>query len=256
MCLMLSASTAAAEPHAIDPELFGGYDTALVVLDRGTGEILRSDAVLADRELPPCSTFKIYNTLIGLETGLIQGPDAPWYTWDGIERQVPAWNRDLTVREAFAVSAVPAYQALARKIGRRRMQKFIRKIRYGTQDISAGIDVFWLNPPGKTPIKISANGQVTLFNRLLDGELPFAAPHVDILKDIMRQSSTDKGTLYGKTGTDFDAAGNGRLGWFVGFVQSGVETRVFACNITGGDAPTGLKAKKIVEDHFRSQGLL
>lgn len=254
--LMLPGLAGAAETHTIDPALFGGYDTALVVLNRGTGQIIRSDAALADRKVPPCSTFKIYNTLIGLEVGLIRDPDAPWYTWDGIQRSIPAWNRNLTAREAFAASAVPAYQALARQIGARRMKKFIRSIGYGTRDISSGIDVFWLDPSGKTPIKISANEQVELFGRLLDGKLPFAAPHIQILKDIMRQSATEKGALYGKTGTDFDADGKGELGWFVGFVQSGKTEYVFACNITGGDAPTGLKARKIVEDYFRSISLL
>ncbi|WP_255372261.1 penicillin-binding transpeptidase domain-containing protein [Prosthecochloris sp. HL-130-GSB] len=116
----------------IDRELLQGYETALVLCNRSTGETESLDAQLADRRQPPCSTFKIYNTLIGLELGLLPGPDDAWYQWDGVTRHYDAWNRDLTLRQAFSVSAVPAYQGLARQIGPERMKAYIDAIGYGS----------------------------------------------------------------------------------------------------------------------------
>ncbi len=240
----------------IDPALARGYTAALVIHDRATGKTAELDPDLSARRLPPCSTFKIYNTLIGLELGLIPGPDAPWYRWDGVRRFLDDWNRDLTLRDAFRVSAVPAYQVLARQIGVKRMRKYIRKLDYGTRDISAGIDIFWLDPPERDPIRISAREQVELLNRLLDGKLPFADRHIATLKDVMKAVETDKGTLYGKTGSGMGPDGKWSLGWYVGFVESGGTTRVFACNITGGAEPSGKTARAIVEDVLKSQGLL
>lgn len=233
-----------------------GYDAALVIHDRASGKTTELDPALSDRRLPPCSTFKIYNTLIGLELGLIPDADAPWYRWDGVRRFLEDWNRDLTLREAFRVSAVPAYQVLARQIGAERMRAYIRKLDYGSRDISAGIDVFWLDRTDREPIRISAREQVALLDRLLDGKLPFADRHVATLKDIMTAVETDKGTLYGKTGSGMSADGKWSLGWYVGFVESGGAIRVFACNITGGETPSGRTARAIVEDIFRAQGLL
>lgn len=240
----------------INKSLFGDYDTALVVYDRASGKAVHADPALSARRLTPCSTFKIYNTLIGLELGLIKGAEEPWYKWDGVKREFEEWDKDLTLREAFDVSAVPAYQILARQIGESRMKNYIERIGYGSGDISAGVDIFWLPRPGVTSIKISAHEQVGLLKKLLDGTLPFSEKNIAILRDIMQVKKTEKGTLYGKTGSGMGSDGKWNLGWFVGFLESGGTTYVFACNITDGDAPSGKVARKIVEDEFRSMGLL
>ncbi|MBF0122322.1 MAG: class D beta-lactamase [Candidatus Omnitrophica bacterium] len=234
----------------VDKILFKGYSTAFVIYNRSSGAVVNVDPVLSARRLPPCSTFKIYNTLIGLDLDLIPGADAPWYKWNGVHRSIDGWNQDLTLREAFRVSAVPAYQILARQIGVERMKEYVDQIDYGTRDISAGIDVFWLDRNDAVSIKISADEQVALLNKLLDGRLPFAQKNIAILKDVMQLVKTDKGTLYGKTGSGSD------VGWLVGFVEHGETTYVFACNIIGGENPSGKVARAIVEDVFKSQGLL
>lgn len=240
----------------IDRAIFRNYDAAFIMCDRSSGAVTNIDPVRSARRLFPCSTFKIYNTLIGLELGLIHGPDDPWYTWDGVQRDIDGWNRDLTLREAFRVSAVPAYQVLARQIGAERMRRYLDRIGYGTKDISAGIDVFWLNPSRGTPIKISADEQVELLNKLLDGGLPFSKKNILILRDVMQVATTEKGTLYGKTGSAMGPDGKWSLGWFVGFVEHNGTTYVFACNILGGEDPSGKVARAIVEDVLKSQGLL
>lgn len=240
----------------MDKNIHETYDTALVIYDRSTGALINHDPALSARRLSPCSTFKIYNTLIGLELGLLKGPDEPWYMWDGVRRDIDGWNRDLTLREAFRVSAVPAFQDLARQIGADRMNEYIQQIDYGTGDISSGVDIFWLPRPGRTSIMISADEQVALLNRLLDGKLPFSEKNVAVVRDIMKVAQTEKGTLYGKTGSGKGADGKGGVGWFVGFLDSNNTTYVFACNITGGDNPSGKVARAIVENIFKSQGLL
>ncbi len=234
----------------IDKSLLGGYDTALVIYDRASGKTMNVNPDRSALRIAPCSTFKIYNTLIGLELGLLNKPDDPWYKWDGVHRDIEGWNKDLTLREAFRVSAVPAFQGLARQIGAERMKEYIGKIGYGSQDISAGIDTFWLPRLNNKPIMISADEQVDLLNKLLDGKLPFNKDNVAILKDIMLASKTEKGTLYGKTGSGMG------VGWYVGFLESNETTYVFACNITGGQDPSGKVARTIVENKFNSMGIL
>ncbi len=240
----------------IDKSLLLGYDTALVIYNRANGEVLNAAPELSARRLSPCSTFKIYNTLIGLELGLIKGADEPWYKWDGVNRDIEGWNQDLTLREAFRVSAVPAYQILAREIGELRMEEYIEKIGYGSLDISSGVDIFWLPRPETESIKVSADEQVALLNKLLDGKLPFSQKNIAILRDIMQAEKTDKGTLYGKTGSGMGPDGKWNLGWFVGFLEHGGTTYVFACNITGGEEPSGKTARTIIENIFKSENLL
>ncbi len=253
-CLILMPAVLNAQE--IDKSLFKNYDTALVIYNRSSQETINIDSTLSARRLSPCSTFKVYNTLIGLELGLIPGADNPWYKWDGIKRDIYGWNNDLTLREAFKVSAVPAYQILARQIGAERMKKYIEEINYGTKDISSGIDTFWLPREGSNSILISADEQVELLNKLLDGKLPFEEKNVAILKDVMKVAETENGKLYGKTGSGMNIDGKWSLGWFVGFLEHGETTYVFACNITGGENPSGKSAREIVEKYFKSKGLL
>lgn len=251
--LLISAVAFAQE---IDRSLLQGYDAALVIYNRATGEMVNINPARGNQRLAPCSTFKIYNTLIGLEIGLIKDADEPWYKWDEVKRDIEGWNQDLTLREAFKVSAVPAYQIMARKIGEARMKEYIEKIGYGSQDISSGIDIFWLPRPDTTSIKISADEQVALLNKLLDGKLPFSEKNIAILRDVMQVEKTGKGTLYGKTGSGTRPDGKWNLGWFVGFLEHNGTTYVFACNITGGDNPSGKTARTIIESIFKSQNLL
>lgn len=245
-----------ASAQNVDSSLFGDHEIALVIYDRSSADVINVDATLSARRLSPCSTFKIYNTLIGLELGLIKGADEPWYKWDEVKRDIEGWNKDLTLREAFRASAVPAYQILAREIGDERMKEYVEKIGYGSKDISSGVDIFWLPRPNTTSIMISADEQVALLNKLLDGKLPFSEKNIAILRDVMQTEKTEKGTLYGKTGSGMGPNGEWNLGWFVGFLEHGDDTYVFACNITGGENPSGKVAREVVENIFRSKGLL
>ncbi len=113
---------------------------------------------------------------------------------------------------------------------------------------SQGRDTFWLPRAGKTSIMISAGEQVRLLNGLLDGKLPFSEKNISILRDIMRVTETSKCTLYGKAGSGMNTEGHCNLGWFIGFVESGGEVYVFACNITDGENPSGLVVREIVTD--------
>ena len=106
--------------------------------------IIASDKERSGEAKLPASTFKIPNSLIALETGVVADPDKDVFKWDGVTRSIEAWNKDHTLRSAIAASAVPVYQEIARRIGAERMQKYLDLFDYGNRDIGGGIDQFWL----------------------------------------------------------------------------------------------------------------
>ena len=65
-----------------------------------------------------------------------------------------------------------------------------------------------------------------------------------VLRDIMRVRETDRGVLYGKTGSG-TVDGN-KIGWFVGFVETRGKTYAFACAAKGGTAD-GKGMRAVVE---------
>ena len=95
---------------------FAGREGALVIIDCSSGANSDFRPNASAERVAPCSTFKIWNALIGLESGIIASADEAFYRWDGQTRAIPAWNKDLTLQEAFQASCVPAFQALARQI--------------------------------------------------------------------------------------------------------------------------------------------
>ena len=234
---------------------FGGRNGTFVIIDCSSQAVSTFHPELAAEKLPPCSTFKIWNTLIGFENGIISSPDEAFYKWNGKVYSRLEWNKDMTLKEAFRVSCVPAFQTLAKKIGPEKMQLWLDKIKYGDCNTSSGIDVFWLPEKGRKPLLISPAEQAELICRLVNGKLPFSEKSRAALKEIMIVKKTANGAFYGKTGTGTDDNGKFNIGWFAGYVESNGKTYAFACAIKG-ESVTGIDARRIVETILEKNGLL
>ena len=240
-------------PGKVVEAAFAGREGTFVMIDCESGVIGDFRPELSAEKLAPCSTFKIWNTLIGLEMGIIKSADEAFYHWDGKTRSIPGWNKDLTLKEAFNASCVPAFQELARRIGLKDMQIWLDRIDYGDRDLSAGIDVFWLPAPGRKTVMITALEQAELIRRLVTGELPFSEKSRATLREIMMLKETAQGAFYGKTGSGTNAEGKYNLGWFVGHVEHMGHGYAFACTVKGEDL-TGRYARGIVEAVLKKQG--
>ena len=255
-----SAGSFPVNAHAV-AEAFKGKQGVLVVTDTLTGELYVSDPALAREAFGPCSTFKIWNTLIGLEEGILKNPDDPFWKWDGGKRNFPDWNRDLTLREAFQASCVPAFQKLARKIGPERMQEWLDKLGYGNKDMCDRPDSFWLPRAGQPNILITPEEQAVLLNKLVTGKLPVKKGNVATLLDIMRIESSALSTLYGKTGSGLRASKVGPsadndfdMGWLVGVLDCGGHKYSYACLVLGAGLG-GKDAREAVQKIFRASGM-
>lgn len=194
----------------------------LLIRRLGDGREWVHDPSRAGTPLLPASTFKIANAAIALETGVVTGADE-LFPWDGRQRELEAWNRDLTLGEAMATSAVPVYQEVARRVGSERMAEWLQRLDYGNGDIGGGLERFWLDGA----LRISAREQVDFLERLLTGDLPLSQRTLDELTTMLRLDGGDGWALYGKTGW----ASAVDLGWWVGWTVQGEERYGFALNM-------------------------
>jgi len=230
---------------------FPGFRSSFVLRDVAGGRTVRHDAPMARARTSPCSTFKIPNSLIGLETGVI--PDASFVLkWDGVRRPREEWNRDHDLRSALKHSVVWYYQKLARRVGPERMQQWVSALRYGNEDISGGIDRFWLGPS----LRISPDEQVDFLARLHAGQLPVSARSLAIVKDILVQDQPGPGIVYrGKTGSCQDPGASDPHGWWVGSVEQEGRLHLFAALIEGPGA-SGLVCRPMAEKALAALGVL
>jgi beta-lactamase class D len=199
----------------------------------------------------PGSTFKIFNAMVALETGVIPD-DVAVFTWDGIKRPIEEWNHDTNLRQAFKDSTVWFYQVLARRAGYKRMQEFIDQVGYGNRQIGTAEDVdrFWL----QGPLEISPKAQIQFLQRLYRNNLPFSQRTMDLVKDIMVREQTPEYTLRGKTGW-LDST-KPELGWFVGYLEQNKNVYFFATTIDmrkSSDAPLRIE---ITRRSLQDLGLL
>ncbi len=203
--------------------------------------IVASDKVRSGEGKLPASTFKIPNSLIALETGVVADPDKDVFKWDGVTRSIEAWNKDHTLRSAIAASAVPVYQEIARRIGAERMQKYVDLFEYGNRDIGGGIDQFWLTGN----LRIDPIQQVDFVDRLRRGVLPVSKRSQDLVRDILPVTKVGDATIHAKSGLLGAEIGKPSLGWMVGWAEKGPQQTVFAMNMDVRD-PSQIPARMTV----------
>ena len=189
--------------------------------------IVASDKERSGEAKLPASTFKIPNSVIALDTGVVADPDRDVFKWDGVTRDIAAWNQDHTLRSAIAVSCVPVYQEIARRIGAERMQKYLTAFDYGNADIGGGIDQFWLTGA----LRIDPMEQIDFVDRLRRGTLPAQKRSQNLVRDILPVTKVGDAVIRAKTGLLGAETGKPSLGWIVGWAEKGTEQTVFALNL-------------------------
>jgi len=224
LVVLLLASLAQAE----DPDLArlfarrGLTGTLVLTSLDGSRTFIHNDARAAERFIA-ASTFKIPNTLIGIEEKAVDLDSRS--PWDGVERPFPGHNRDQTLESAFQVSCLWCYQIIARRVGAAKYPEYIRRMAYGQLREPFDGTEFWLDGS----LTISAQEQIAFLRNLVQRKLPFSPRSYDILARIMVADSPPGYTLRAKTG--WSGGPHPQVGWYVGTVETPKEVWLFALNI-------------------------
>ncbi len=230
-------------------------DGCFGLFDNGTGRFtIYNLARYRDSSFLPASTFKIVNSLIGLQTGKIVN-DSMLIKWDGIERPNKEWNKDLTMYEAFRVSSVPYYQEVARRIGKDTMQFWLDSLSYGTKKITSKIDTFWLD----NSLKIRPDEELGLVKRLYFNQLPFFNSNQEMVKRAMIFEDNANYQLAYKTGWgSTDSSEKRNIGWVVGWIEENKHPYFFVLNLESSDSNFDMRTMrmKILKDILKQKGFM
>lgn len=198
---------------------------SILIFDSKNNTYYSNDFKWAKTGHLPASTFKVPNSIIALETGVVEN-DSSILKWNGKKHSIKKWEQDLKFKDAFKYSCVPCYQEIAKKIGLSRMISYLQKLDYkGMVFDEETIDNFWLEGDSK----ISQFEQIDFLKRFYFSELSISKRTMDIMKDIMLAERNNNYTLSGKTGWGIRQGHNN--GWYVGYVELNNRVYFFATNV-------------------------
>lgn len=219
-------------------------DGTIVIESLNTKKISIYNDKRAEKLYSPASTFKIPNTLIALNEGVVTKDSV--IVWDKKIREYESWNKDQTLLTAFKSSCVWCYQEFASKIGVEKYKKYLKELNYGNKKIGDDVTRFWLDES----LKITVFEQLSFLKRLYKNELPFKLEDMNTLKEIMIDEENEDYIIRAKTGWE------GKYGWYVGYVETKDDVWFFAMNIdtkTKDDLP---KRKDITLEALKIKGII
>jgi len=226
-----------------------GLTGTFVLLDIEKNHFQTWNVARARTRFIPASTFKIANSLIGLESGAVASVDEV-LPYGGKPQMMKEWEQDLPLREAMKLSSVPVYQELARRIGAERMASGVKSLGYGNAATGEVIDRFWLDGP----LEISAVEQVAFLARLLKDKLPLKPGTMKIVREIIPVETEGGAVIHYKTG--WCTAKEPQIGWIVGWVESGGTNAPFALNIDMKDLKDAPKRMLVLKACVKIAGKL
>ena len=201
-----------------------GTEGTFVLYDAAAGRLVTVNGKRAETRFLAASTFKIANSLIALETGVVKDENEI-IPYGGKPQPFKHWEKDMPMREAITISAVPIYQELARRIGIERYREWLEKLNYGNKNPGTAIERFWLDGP----LEISAVEQAHFVAALAQRKLPVSERAQKIVRDILKIEVKDGRALFAKTG--WAVAREPQIGWWTGWVEDGDKISAFALNI-------------------------
>jgi len=205
-------------------------DGVICIYDLKNELWIKSDAKKAKVGTLPASTFKVLNTLIGLEENIVNGRHDT-IRWDKKPKlfksfTIQNWNKDNDLEMAFKNSTVWYYEEISKQIKRQVYSRHLRKAKYSNRKIknSEGSDFWNFGDLKVTPIE-----QVELLKKLYHNQLLFKIEHQELTKELMIETQSSNQVLRSKTGWCYDKLD---IGWYIGYLEIEDNVIFFATRIT------------------------
>jgi beta-lactamase class D len=209
----------------------------LCFIAKENGEVLKTEGDCST-SYPPQSTFKIPLSLIGFDSGILNTEDTPsWALPKDADPYINVCKDNHSPRTWMRDSCLWYSRILTTKLGIEKFQDYVTKFSYGNMDLSAGLTSAWIS----SSLKISPDEQIEFLQKVIDHKLPICKASYDKTKKIMFiQEMAGGWKLYGKTGNGRQIDKNNnhtdlQHGWFVGYIEKGNRSIVFASHITDSE---------------------
>lgn len=234
-----------------------GVKGSITIYDYQKKQWLSSDIEDSQVQTLPASTFKLVNTLIALDTKVVENEEEiiPWIDdYDTVKYgHRPNIYHSMSMKEAFRLSAGWAYIELAKKIGKSKYKEYLTAIDYGNVDLSIDGDDFW----NFGDFGISPANQIKVLLGIYEETLPFSEQSFQTLKEMMIEEKTDNYIIRAKTG--WTREGGKDTGWWVGYLETSDNVYFFATRLIKDRSENNLNfgscRKTITKEIFKQLGV-
>lgn len=209
----------------------------------------------------PCSTFKIYISLMSYEEGLLYDETFPELPFNQDYNAVLDIHKQSHSPKLWMKnSCVWFSQILTSKMGEQKFKDYVQKLKYGNMDLSGdkslnnGLTNCWLS----SSLEISAEEQINLLQKLVNSKLPFSEKAQNMTRRILFVEELPNGwKLYGKTGSGFQLSKDRSVklelkhGWFIGWIEKDKRKVIFAYHLLDdkkNEEFAGLRAKALIKN--------
>jgi bla regulator protein BlaR1 len=208
-----------------------------VMVDASSGAVLVREGT-CDERVTPASTFKIAISLMGFDSGVLRDEHTPYLPYKpSYASSNPSWRRGTDPAGWLSESIVWYSQQVLSRLGAARVRSYVQAFDYGNRDLASvpGVDdavsISELSPT----LKISPLEETVFLRKVVNRSLPVSAHAYDMTARLLERETLANGwEVHGKTGTaparlpDGSADEAQHIGWFVGWVNKGGRTLVFA----------------------------
>jgi beta-lactamase class D len=217
----------------VDSSLQRYFDSAGVkgsfsLFDNGQGHFTIYDLPrYRDSLYQPGATFDILQSLIAIQTGVVK---------DDTASLTPALTLGAAFRESNDTN-LAGFQALAVRIGKDTLKKWIDSLQYGNKDIGADTTAFWHD----NTLEINADEQLGLLKKLYFNQLPFFQRTQEIVRRMMPAENNSSYRLTFKVAQGTKEDGHA-IGWVMGWVEENKHPYFFVVNLESADPHKDLGA--------------
>lgn len=265
-CCLLPVTFAACSPNNVTEEdslkkYFDEFKATgtFGLFDNGQGRFTVYNMTrFSDSAYTPASTFKIVNSLIGLETGKVLDTTTVFqYDSSLAVKGRPECEQAMTMNAAFRISCPPWYRQLAHKIGKDTMQHWLDTLGYGQRFgkfvIQNNLGNFWLD----NSAKVTADENLGLVKKLYFDQLPFQKRTQRIVREMMLWENNANYQLSYKTGWGTTDKGN-QLGWIIGWIEENKHPYFFALQVESPDPNFDMRTARltILKNILKQYGLM
>ena len=143
----------------------------------------------ASTRVSPNSTYKIYDALLGLESGIIT-PEHSTFTWNGESYPFNSWEADQDLTSAIHNSVNWYFQAIDSQAGFEAVRTFLQTINYGNQNTGTNLNLYWTD----FSLKISPIEQVELLQDFYQNNFHFDSKNTYYFATNIQSSSGATGS--------------------------------------------------------------